>query len=248
MAYARFRHDRHQVPSSVRMLMHGLEAAQELTNTLRDLRRTVKLLQSGLVILFPDETSGLQLLYSTLDRDLMQVERTSQFLTHQLLIAMAETHHDIVRLAAFCSPADRGVWINRLFLIPAGPGSLTDGSGRHPVPLDAHPFRIVVRTVLITASLGGFIDTEALAAPVSSLVELTFALLRVNRPWNIRTWTEVSDGVDTTVVSVAQDTLLSDIVRELQPFVRIQILMQDPPTAVVSDSTSELLSPRVVLL
>ena len=61
MAHARFRHDRHQVPSSVRMLMHGLEAAQELTNTLRDLRRTVKLLQSGLVILFPDETSGLQL-------------------------------------------------------------------------------------------------------------------------------------------------------------------------------------------
>ena len=105
MAYARFRHDRHQVPSSVRMLMHGLEAAQELTNTLRDLRRTVKLLQSGLVILFPDETSGLQLLYSTLDRDLMQVERTSQFLTHQLLIAMAETHHDIVRLAAFCKPS-----------------------------------------------------------------------------------------------------------------------------------------------
>jgi len=214
MAYARFRHDRYQVPSSVRMLMHGLEAAQELTNTLRDLRRTVKLLQSGFVILFPDETSGLQLLDNTLDRDLMQVERTSQFLSHQLLIAMAETHHDIVRLAAFCSPADRGVWINRLFLIPAGPGSLTDGSGRHPVPLDAHPFRIVVRTVLITASLGGFIDTEALAAPVSAFVELTFVLLRVNRPWNIRTWTEVCDGVDTAVVSVAPDTLLRDIVRE----------------------------------
>ena len=78
--------------------MHGLEAAQELTTTLRDLRRTVKLLQSGLVILFPDETSGLQLLYSTLDRDLMQVERTSQFITHQLLIAMAETHHDIAKV------------------------------------------------------------------------------------------------------------------------------------------------------
>ena len=45
-----------------------------------------------------------------------------------------------------------------------------------------------------------------------------------------------------------QNTLLRDIVRELQPLVRIQILMQDPPTAVVSDSTSELLSPRVVLL
>ena len=91
-------------------------------------------------------------------------------------------------------------------------------------------------------------DTDALAAPVSSLVELTFALLRVNRPWNIRTWTEVSDGVDTAVVSVAQSTLLRDIARELQPHVRVQILMQDPPTAVVSDSTSELLSPRVVLL
>ena len=48
-------------------------------------------------------------------------------------------------------------------------------------------------------------DTEALAAPVSSLVELTFVLLRVNRPWNIRTWTEVSDGVDTAVASVAQE-------------------------------------------
>ena len=70
----------------------------------------------------------------------------------------------------------------------------------------------------------------------------------MNRPWNIRTWTEVADGVDTLVVSVAQDTLLRDVVRELQPFVRIQILMQDPPTAVVSDSTSELLSPMVVLL
>ena len=91
-------------------------------------------------------------------------------------------------------------------------------------------------------------DTDALAAPVSSLVELTFALLRVKRPRNIRTWTEVSDGVDTAVVSVAQSTLLRDIARELQPHVRIQILMQDPPTAVVSDSTSELLSPRVVLL
>jgi len=91
-------------------------------------------------------------------------------------------------------------------------------------------------------------DTEALAAPISSLVELTFALLQVNRPWNIRTWTEVADGVDTLVVTVSQDTLLRDVVRELQPFVRIQILMQDPPTAVVSDSTSELLSPRVVLM
>ena len=248
MAFARFRQGSNRVPPSVRMILYGLEAAQNLTITLVDLRRTVKLLQSGLVILFPDETAGLQLLYNTLDRDLMQVERTCQFLTHQLLTALAETHEDIVQLAAFSSPADRGVWINSLYLIPAGPASLTDGSGRYPVPLDAHPFRVVVRTVQITANLGGYIDTRGLAAPISSLVELTFVLLRVPRPWNIRTWTEAANGVDTMVVSVSQDTLLGDVVRELQPFVRIQILMQDLPTAQVSDSTRELLSPRVVLL
>jgi hypothetical protein len=248
MAFARFRQGGHQVPPSVRMIVYGLEAAQDLTTTLRDLRRTVRLMQSGLVILFPDEVSGLQLLYSTLDRDLMQVERTCQSITLQLLTALAETPEDIVQLAAFSSPANRGVWINRLYLVPTGPGSLTDGSGRYPVPLDAHPFRVVVRTVQITASLGGFIDTLALAVSLSSLVDLIFVLLRVSRPWNISTWTEAADGIDTFVRPVSQDTLLGEVVRELQPFVRIQILIQDPPTALVSDSTSELLSPRVVLL
>ena len=238
MAFARFRQGGHQVPPSVRMIVYGLEAAQDLTTTLRDLRRTVRLMQSGLVILFPDEVSGLQLLYSTLDRDLMQVERTCQSITLQLLTALAETPEDIVQLAAFSSPANRGVWINRLYLVPTGPGSLTDGSGRYPVPLDAHPFRVVVRTVQITASLGA----------LSSLVDLIFVLLRVTRPWNISTWTEAADGIDAFVRPVSQDTLLREVVRELQPFVRIQILIQDPPTALVSDSTSELLSPRVVLL
>ena len=77
----------------------------------------------------------------------MQVERTCQSITLQFLTALAETPEDIVQLAAFSSPANRGVWINRLYLVPAGPGSLTDGSGRYPVPLDAHPFRVVVKTV-----------------------------------------------------------------------------------------------------
>ena len=85
----------------------------------------------------------------------------------QLLTALAETPEDIVQLAAFSSPASRGVWINRLYLVPTGPGSLTDGSGRYPVPLDAHPFRVVVRTIQITASLGGFIDALALAVSFS---------------------------------------------------------------------------------
>ena len=129
MAFARFRQGNHQVPPSARMIVYGLEAAQNLTPTLRDLRRTVKLLQSGLAILFPDETSGLQLLYSTLDRDLMQVERTCHFITLQLLTALAETHEDIIQLAAFSSPADTGVWINRLFSVPAGPGSLSEPAG-----------------------------------------------------------------------------------------------------------------------
>ena len=57
------------------MILYGLEAAQDLMVTIRDLRRTVKLVQSGLITLFPDEACGLHLMYSTLDRDLLQVER-----------------------------------------------------------------------------------------------------------------------------------------------------------------------------
>ena len=123
---------------------------------------------------FPEEVSGLQLLYSTLDRDLMQVERSCQCITLQLLTALAETPEDIVQLAAFSSPASRGVWITRLYLVPTGLGSLTDGSGRYPVPLDAHPFRVVVRTVQIAASLGGFIDAMALAVSLSALVDCRY--------------------------------------------------------------------------
>ena len=58
MAFARFRHGGHQEPPSVRMILYGLEAAQDLTTTLRDLRRTVRLMQSGLVILFRTKCLG----------------------------------------------------------------------------------------------------------------------------------------------------------------------------------------------
>ena len=248
MAFARLRQRGHQVPPPVRIILYGLEAAQELITTMRDLRRTVRLMQSGLITLFPDEASGLHLLYSTLDRDLMQVERSSQFITLQLLTALAEMHEDIVQLAAFSRPATRGVWINQLYLVPAGRGSLTDISGSHPVPLDARPFRIVVRTVHVTASLGGFIDETALAVSLSVLVDIVFTLLRVDRPPCLHTWTETAEGTDTVVRPVPQDRLLRDVVRAIQPFVRIQVLIQDPPNAAVSDSTSELLSPSVVLM
>ena len=247
MAFARFRQRGHQLPPSVRIILYGLEAAQDLTTTIRDLRRTVRLMQSGLVTLFPDEALGLQLLYSTLDRDLMQVERSCQYTTLQLLTALAQTPEDIVQLAAFSSPASRGVWVNRLYLVPTQ-GSLTDESGRCPVPLDAHPFRVVVRTVQIAASLGGFIDPMASTVSLSALVDIVFVLLRTNRPPHISTWTEATDGIDTIVRPVSQDTLLREVVKASQPLVRIQILIQDPPNAAVRDSTSELLSPSVVLL
>ena len=93
-----------------------------------------------------------------------------------------------------------------------------------------------------SSAQGGFIDALALAVSLSALIDLIFVLLRVNRPSNISTWTEASDGTDTFVRPVSQDTLLREVTRALQPFVRIQILIQDPPNALVSDSTSELLS------
>ena len=248
MAFARFRQRGHHVPPPVRIILYGLEAAQELTTTIRDLRRTVRLMQSGIITLFPDEASGLYRLYSTLDRDLMQVERSCQFITLQLLTALAETPEDIVQLAAFSCPASRGAWINQLYLVPTGRGLLTDESGRHPVPLDAHPFRVVVRTVHITASLGGFIDAMALGVSLSALVDIVFTLLRMNRPPGLRTWTEAAEGTNTVVRPVSHDSLLRDVVRAIQPLVRIQVVIQDPPNAAVSDSTSELLSPSVVLL
>ena len=83
---------------------------------------------------------------------------------------------------------------------------------------------------------------------LSAFVDIVFVLLRVNRPSYLSTWTEAADGIDTVVRPVSQDTLLRDVVRAIQPLVRIQILIQDPPNAAVSDSTSELLSPSVVLL
>ena len=153
-----------------------------------------------------------------------------------------------VPLAAFSCPASRGVWINRLYLVPTGLGSLTDESGRRPVPLDAHPFRVVVQTVQIAASLGGFVDATALAVSLSAFIDIAFVLLRANRPPYISTWTEVADGIDTVVRQLSQDTLLRDVARAIQPLVRIQFLIKDPPNAAVSDSTSELLSPSVVLL
>jgi hypothetical protein len=230
------------------MILYGLETAQELMVTIRDLRRTVKLVQSGLITLFPDEAYGLQLMYSTLDRDLQQVERDGQLITTQLLTALAETPEEVAHLAAFNCPASRGLWINRLYLLPSSRGVITDKSGILPVPLDARPFRVVVHTVQITATLAGFLDLTILPLSISTLVDTVFRLIGTVRPPRLSISAEVAAGIDTVVRLVRPDTLLADIVRAMQPLVRIQILIQDPPNAVGRDSTRELLSPEVFLL
>jgi len=104
MAFARFAGQGLWVPPPTKMVLYGLETAQELMVTIRDLRRTVKLVQSGLTTLFPDEAHGLHLMYSTLDRDLLQVERDGQLVTTQLLTALAETPEEAAYLAAFNRP------------------------------------------------------------------------------------------------------------------------------------------------
>ena len=46
-------------------------------------------------------------MYSTMDRDLLQVERDGQQITTQLLTALAETPEEVAYLAAFNCPASR---------------------------------------------------------------------------------------------------------------------------------------------
>ena len=55
--------------------------------TVRDLRRTVRLVQSGCVTFFPEEAHGLQLIKNTLEADLQQVELDGQRITQHLLTA-----------------------------------------------------------------------------------------------------------------------------------------------------------------
>ena len=233
MAFARFAGQGLSVPPSTKMILYGLETAQELMVTIRDLRRTVKLVQSGLT-LFPDEGHGLHLMYDTVDRDLLQVERDGQRITTQLLTALAETSEEAAYLATVNSPASRGLWISRLYLSPSRRGVITDQSGRLPVPLDARPFRVVVLTVQVTATLAGHLDLAVLSLSVSTLVDTVFELIGLARPPRLSISVELATGTTTAVRQVRPGTLLTDIVQALQPYVRIQILIQDPPNLMVS--------------
>ena len=153
-----------------------------------------------------------------------------------------------MQLAAFSCPASRGLWINRLYLVPSSRGLITDKSGALPVPLDARPFRVVVHTVKVTANLGGFLDLTVLPLPISTVTDTVFRLIGMARPPGLSIWTEVAAGIDTAVQPVRLDTLLTEVARAIQPLIRIQILIQDPPNAAGRDSTRELLSPEVFLL
>ena len=117
-----------------------------------------------------------------------------------------------------------------------------------PVPVDARPFRVVVLTVQVTATLAGHLDLAVLPLPISALVDTVFELIGLERPPRLSISAELATGTCTAVRQVRSDILLADIVRALQPYVRIQILIQDPPNTVGRDSTRELLSPGVFVL
>ena len=177
----------------------------------------------------------------------MQVERTTPQITTQLLTAVASTDNDIVELAAINSPAIRGVWLNRVYVLPYR-GSLTDQSGRVPIPLDVIAFRLIVRTVQINAYLGGFIDLSAMSFTVDDLVNLAYELLCTTRPPRLRGWTEFLQETDLHVRPTLLNTPLQTIFQGIIPLVRLQILIQDPPNAATSDPAKELQWPEICLV
>ena len=115
------------------------------------------------------------------------------------------------------------------------------------MPLDARPFRVVVLTVQVTATLTGHLDLTARPLSISTLVDTIFELMGLVRPPRLSISAELATGTGTAVRQVRSDTLSADIARALQPYVRIQILIQDPPN-IGRDSTRELLSPEVFVL
>ena len=248
MEYVRLRGEEHQLPMPVKMVLYGLEAAQDLMVAVRDLRRTVRLVQSGIVTFFPEEAEGLQLIYSTLEVDLQQVELDGQRITQHLLTVLAASYEDIVRVAGFSCPATRGVWINHLYLAPTADGGMTDHAGLAPVPMDARPFRLIIQTVHITATLGGFLDLRTLRQTVDALVEVAFLLLRLGLPPNLYIWTTIATGTSPTVQRLQPSTLLADVARMMAPALRFNLLVQDQPTAANRSPARELSAPEVVLL
>ena len=248
MEYVRLRGHEHRLPRPVKMILYGLEAAQDLMVTIRDLRRTVRLVQAGCIAYFPDEAPGLQRVYNILDVDLQQVEMDGQQITQHLLTALAASYEEVVRLASFNTPSTRGVWINHLYLVDTNDGSISDQAGLTPVPVDALPFRLHIQTVHIVATLGGFMDLVVLRHTVASLIEVAFLLLRVGRPPNLSVWCTVLTGTERTVREVRQSIRLVDVARMMAPLSRFNLLVHDPPATASRDPSTMLNAPEVVLL
>ena len=248
MAYASYVRRGDRFPPAMRMLPYSLEAAYDLIYTLRDLRRTLVLVRSGLLTFFPEETDGLQHIYGIIERDLLMAESIGQELSRQLQTALIDTDEDIVRLATMTVPATRGVWINQLYLTSTADRHITDASGAVPIPIDAKPFTITLRTVYTSANLGGFIDTSTFPCRLSDLINAIFSILHLAVPPQLHIWTEVSEGADTSVRRILASATIQDVIRARQPLTRFLLLIQDPPSAIGRDSTRELLSPEVYLL
>ena len=248
MEFVRLRGHEHRLPRPVKMILHGIEAAQDLMVTIRDLRRTVRLVQAGCVAYFPDEAPRLQQAYNILDVDLQQVEMDGQRVTQHLLTALASSYEDIAELASFSTPSTRGVWINHLYLVDTNEGTISDQAGVIPVPMDAFPFRLHIQTLHIVATLGGFIDMLVLRHPVEALIEVAFMLLRVGRPPNLSVWCTVFTSAERTAREVRQNTRLVDVARLMAPLSRINLLVHDPTVVHRRDPSTLLNSPEVVLL
>ena len=248
MEFVRLRGHEHRLPRPVKMILHGIEAAQDLMVTIRDLRRTVRLVQAGCIAYFPDEAPGLQQAYNILDVDLQQVEMDGQRVTQHLLTALASSYEDIAELASFSTPSTRGVWINHLYLVDTNEGTISDQAGVIPVPMDAFPFRLHIQTLHIVATLGGFIDMLVLRHPVEALIEVAFMLLRVGRPPNLSVWCTVFTSAERTAREVRQNTRLVDVARLMAPLSRFNLLVHDPTVVHRRDPSTILNSPEVVLL
>ena len=247
MEYVRLRGREHSLSRPVKMILYGLEAAQDLMVTIRDLRRTVRLVQAGCIAYFPDEAPGLQQAYNILDVDLQQVEMDGQQITQHLLTALAASYEDVAQLASFSTPSTRGVWINHLFLVDTNEGIITDQAGSTPVPVDAFPFRLHIQTLHIVATLGGFIDMMVLRYTVDALIEAAFLLLRVGRPPNLSVWCTVLTGTERTAQEVRQSIRLVDVARLMAPLSRFNLLVHDPTVTFRRDPSTMLNAPEVVL-
>ena len=248
MEFVRLRGHEHRLPGPVKMILHSIEAAQDLMVIIRDLRRTVRLVQTGCIAYFPDEAPGLQHAYNILDADLQQVEMDGQRVTQHLLTALAASYEDIVQLANFSTPSTRGVWINHLYLMDTNEGTISDHAGVVPVPMDAFPFRLHIQTLHIVATLGGFIDMLVLRHPVEALIEAAFVLLRVGRLPNLTVWCTVFTNAERTAREVRQNTRLVDVARLMAPLSRFNLLVHDPTVVQNRDPCTILNSPEVVLL